>query len=268
MTMLPAGRGSAFVRLSWAAHGLGAAVLLAAPEAWPTVLGLVAVDHAIIGAACIWPRSRLLGPNLARLRAPATGRVALTFDDGPDPEITPRVLEILDRHRAVASFFCVGQRVDKHPGLTAEIVARGHAVENHTYSHANGFALRGKRSMQADVLRAQDSIERATGRRPRFFRAPAGMKNPWLGRCLAEAGLSLVSWSRRGFDTVSGNADLVTSRLLRGIGSGDILLMHDGGAARDGRGRSVVLEALPKLLDELTARGLRSIALPDDLAGG
>jgi peptidoglycan/xylan/chitin deacetylase (PgdA/CDA1 family) len=188
--------------------------------------------------------------------------VALTFDDGPDPLVTPAVLEILDSHRTKATFFCIGQRVDAHPALAAEILARGHAVENHSYSHPNTFAFGGTRSMEREVLGAQEAIERATGRRPRFFRAPVGIRNPWLEPCIARAGLSLVSWTHRGFDTVFRDAEVVTRRLLHGLRAGNILLLHDGNGAQSAAGRPVVLEVLPRVLDALAAGGLRSAALP------
>jgi peptidoglycan/xylan/chitin deacetylase (PgdA/CDA1 family) len=255
-------RSTRFLRFSWAAHGLGAAALVVAPGNWRTVVAALLANHAAIGFAGMWPQSHLLGPNLVRLPEPQKTRVALTFDDGPDPLVTPAVLDILDSHGAKATFFCIGSRVDAHPALAAETLARGHAVENHTYSHPNAFAFGGTRSMEREVLGAQDAIERATGRRPSFFRAPAGIRNPWLEPCIAKAGLSLVSWTRRGFDTVSCEPEAVTRRLLRGLRAGNILLLHDGRGARSAAGRPVVLEALPRVLDALAARGLTSAALP------
>jgi peptidoglycan/xylan/chitin deacetylase (PgdA/CDA1 family) len=255
-------RSTPFLRLSWAAHGLGAAALVVAPGGWRVVVAALLANHAVIGASGMWPKSRLLGPNLVRLPVSPEAKVALTFDDGPDPQVTPAVLDILDSHRAKATFFSIGRRVEAHPALAAEVLARGHAVENHSYNHPNTFAFGATRSMEREVLGAQDAIERATGRRPRLFRAPAGIRNPWLEPCLAKAGLSLVSWTRRGFDTVSRDAEAVTRRLLRGLRAGDILLLHDGGGARNAAGRPVVLETLPRVLDELASRGLTSGALP------
>jgi peptidoglycan/xylan/chitin deacetylase (PgdA/CDA1 family) len=255
-------RSTQFLRLSWAAHGLGAAALVVAPDSWRVVVAGLLANHAVIGFSGMWPQSRLLGPNLFRLPEPPRARVALTFDDGPDPQVTPAVLDILDSHRAKATFFCIGRRVDAHPALAAEILARGHAVENHSYSHPITFAFGATRSMEREVLGAQDAIERATGQRPRFFRAPVGIRNPWLEPCIARAGLSLVSWTRRGFDAVWRDAEAVTRRLLRGLRAGDILLLHDGGVARNAAGRPIVVETLPRVLDALAARGLTSAALP------
>ena len=115
--------------------------------------------------------------------------------------------------------------------------------------------------MKQEILKAQDAIEQSGGGRPRFFRAPAGIQNPWLDGVLANAGLSLVSWTRRGFDTVARDGSRVTARLTHGLGAGDILLLHDGSSARGSSGRPVVLDVLPRLLEEMDRKGLRSEAL-------
>ena len=107
------------------------------PALWPWTVGSVAANHAFLGAIGLWPRSTWLGPNWTCLPAASAARreIALTFDDGPDPEITPRVLDQLDAHGARATFFCIALRVREHAALCREIVRRGHAVENHSYGH-------------------------------------------------------------------------------------------------------------------------------------
>lgn len=256
-------RPSPFLSLSVGLHAAGAATLAFAPSAWPWVGGILLLDHAAIGAGTVWPQSPFLGRNLVRLpEAEArAGRVALTFDDGPDPEVTPAVLDLLDRQGARATFFCIGRKVDAHPGLAAEVIRRGHAVENHTYGHPHTFGFHTRARMQSEIARAQDSVERATGRRPAFFRAPVGIRNPFLDPVLARMGLSLVSWSRRGLDTVRRDAAAVARRLVGRVAAGDILLLHDGSSARAEGGRPVVLEVLPRVLEALAARGLVSVPL-------
>ena len=115
--------------------------------------------------------------------------------------------------------------------------------------------------MAAEISRAQDSILRATGSSPRFFRAPAGLRNPFLDPVLTRLQLRLASWTRRGFDTVSTNADVVYRRLADSLQDGDILLLHDGNAARSRGGKPVILEVLPRLLDALAAKQLRPVTL-------
>ena len=241
-------------------HAAGLLALVAAPRHWPLIAGTLITDHVILAAASLWPRSPWIGPNLVRLPADAAlrGEVALTFDDGPDPKVTPRVLDLLDQAGARATFFCIGRRVQAHPGLAAEIARRGHGVENHSDTHPNLFACYPSSRLRREVEGAQEAIAAATGHHPRLFRAPAGLRNPLLDRVLHRCGLRLVSWTRRGFDAVDKDPAVIARRLLRGLAPGDVLLLHDG---RSRGGNPIVLEVLPRVLDELAARDLRSVAL-------
>ena len=254
---------SRFIKGSVALHLAAAAVLVVRPHLWPWALGAVVANHLALTAAGLWPRATLLGPNLRRLPAAAAarGEVAITIDDGPDPEVTPAVLALLDQHGARASFFCVGERIAGHVQLAREIVARGHSIENHSQRHLHRFSLLGPRALRAEIGGAQHSITSATGAAPRFFRAPAGLRNPFLEPELARAGLQLVSWTRRGFDTVARDPAAVLRRLTRALNGGDILLLHDGHAGRTASGAPVVLEVLPRLLDAVRAAGLKPVTL-------
>jgi peptidoglycan-N-acetylglucosamine deacetylase len=243
---------------------LGAtAALLARPRAWPWALGAVVANHIALAAAGLWPRSQLLGTNWTRLPAPAgiAAGVAITIDDGPEPDVTPQVLTLLEDYRACATFFCVGERVLRYPDLAQEIVRRGHAIENHSQRHRHNFSLLGPKGMSAEISGAQDSIFHVTGSRPKFFRAPAGLRNPFLDPILVRLKLRLTSWTRRGFDTVTGDPDAVFQRLANPLQTGDILLLHDGHAARSRSGRPVILEVLPRLLDALSSKGLTPVTL-------
>lgn len=255
-------RPAPFLIGSMALHVAGAAAVAVSPRHWPWVAGTLFADHVILAAFSLWPQSRVLGPNRNRLSeaAAARGEVGLTFDDGPDPEVTPRVLDLLDRAKARATFFCIGRRVEARPDLAAEIVRRGHRVENHTWSHPNTFACYPSFGLRREVGRAQDAIHRATGSVPTLFRAPAGLRNPLLERELHRAGLTLASWTRRGYDIVEKNPAAVARRLLREVTAGDVLLLHDGSAVTGG-GNRVVLDVLPRVLEELDARGLRPVPM-------
>src|SRR5580704_10739229 len=127
-------RPSALIRGSVALHLAAAAGLALRPALWPWALGAVVADHLALTAAGLVPRSRLLGANWTRLPAAAAarGEIAITIDDGPDPEVTPAVLALLERQGVRASFFCVGERVARFPQLARDIVARGHSIENHS----------------------------------------------------------------------------------------------------------------------------------------
>jgi peptidoglycan/xylan/chitin deacetylase (PgdA/CDA1 family) len=252
---------------SGAVHLGAAAAWLASPRTWPWALGALIANHAALAAAGLWPRSQLLGPNWIRLPAHgglaqgAAPDVAITIDDGPDPDVTPQVLTQLEGYRASATFFCIGDRVLRYPDLAQEIVRRGHVIENHSQRHRHNFSLLGPAGMNAEISRAQESIHRVTGSSPLFFRAPAGLRNPFLDPVLARLELRLASWTRRGFDTVSSDADAVFRRLAGPLQAGDILLLHDGHAARGRSGRPVILEVLPRLLGALQARGLKPVTL-------
>jgi peptidoglycan-N-acetylglucosamine deacetylase len=250
---------------------LGAAAAAAMqPGLWPWALAMVAANHLLLTLAMLWPRGQLLGPNVVRLPAAAIARreVSLTFDDGPDAEITPRVLDLLDRHRAKASFFCVGEKLAAHPQIAREIVRRGHSIENHSLRHSHAFALYGFFRMAREVASAQAIVASVAGRAPLFFRAPMGLRSPLLDPVLARCRLRCVSWTRRGLDTLDGNPQRVLHRLAGALQAGDILLLHDGGCARTADGKPVMLVVLPMLLERLAAAGLTSVPLPAALGDG
>ena len=258
---------SPFVRGSIALHVGAAGVTLAAPHLWPWTASAIVADHLALTAAGLWPRSALLGPNWTRL--PAAGQsVAITIDDGPDPDVTPRVLDLLAARGARATFFCIGERVARYPVLARAIVTAGHEIGNHTHRHLGYFSLLGPGAMATEIGRAQEAIGAATGTAARFFRAPAGLRNIFLERVLARAGLTLVSWTRRGFDTVNSRPENVLRRLTRDLRAGDILLLHDGHAARTNTGVPVIEAVLPRLLEVAGASGLATVTLGAALAIG
>jgi peptidoglycan-N-acetylglucosamine deacetylase len=261
--MPPPWKPSPAIKFSFALHGTAAAGLLAAPAAWPWALGAIGLNHLVLTAAGLLPRSTLLGPNLIRLPAAASARreIALTIDDGPDPEITPRVLDQLDAAGAKASFFCIGHRSRAHPALCREIVARGHRIENHGDSHSWAFSTFGMARMRADIAAAQATLADLTGQAPRFFRPTAGLRNPLLDPVLAGLNLQLATWTRRPYDTRNGNPQPVTRRLTDRLAPGDILLLHDGHAGRTKDGEAIILAILPDLLRTFTECGLRPVTL-------
>jgi peptidoglycan/xylan/chitin deacetylase (PgdA/CDA1 family) len=233
------------------------------PAQWPLWLALLALAQVILTGCGLLPRCTLLGPNLNRLPATAAQRreVALTIDDGPDPEVTPQVLEQLAAAGARATFFCIGWRARQHPELLRAIVAAGHQVENHGDGHSNAFAMYGPRRIEADIRAGNATLATLAGHPPRFFRPTAGLRNPFLEPVLHRLGMRLASWTRRAYDTRCGNADTVYHRLTDGLDAGDILLLHDGHAARTTDGQPVILAVLPRLLATLNERQLKPVTL-------
>ena len=275
MTAPPDARPVAPARWPWPAalqasvglHVAAGVAAAAVPGAAPWALGAVLANHALLTAAGLWPRSTWLGPNVTRLPAAAAARggLAITIDDGPDPEVTPQVLDLLAAAGARATFFCIGQRVREHPALVRRIVAAGHSVQNHSLHHRHHFSLSGPKALAREIGDAQAVLADVTGVWPHCFRAPAGLRNPLLDPVLHHLGLHLVSWTRRGYDTREADAERVGARLLRGLAAGDILLLHDGHARRSARGQPVLLQMLPGLLQRLRQQGLHTVTLGDAL---
>ena len=253
-----------WLKISLTVHLAAAGAWLADHRLWPWSLAAIVANHALIAAGGLLPRSRLLGPNWTRLPAAARG-VALTIDDGPDPQVTPAVLDVLARHGVRATFFCIGERVARYPDLARRIAREGHEIGNHTEHHRYIFSLFGPAAMRREIAQAQASISAACQVSPRFFRAPAGLRNPFLQPCLEELDLQLASWTRRGYDTVNADAQTVLLRLTRNLAAGDILLLHDGRAARTSEGTPVILAVLPRLLPILASQRLSCVTLSEGL---
>jgi peptidoglycan/xylan/chitin deacetylase (PgdA/CDA1 family) len=197
------------------------------------------------------PRNRWLVAS--RHTVPAAGRptVALTFDDGPSGDTTPRLLAILREKQVRATFFLVGRRAEAHAPLVRQLVAEGHAVGNHTDSHPELFCFLTPSRLTDEIDRAQGAILRTAGVRPRHFRSPVGLRHPFLAPALERAGLEFVSWGVRSLDTRAQDPDSLRNRILGRVTSGDIVLLHD----RPGPGSDAMMAMLPGLIDALRRRG-------------
>lgn len=252
------------LQLSAVVHAASALLFVLTPGNWRWALGAVFVNHMILTAGVLTPKGRMLGPNMTRLPDAAARRreVSLTFDDGPDPQTTPLVLDLLDRFDAKASFFCVANKVSAYPELAREIIKRGHSLENHTNSHPYTFALFGPWRVLREVESAQSTIRAVTGAAPKFFRAPMGFRPPFLAPAVVRNGLCYCSWTRRGFDTFATRPEPVLHQLMRQLAAGDILLLHDGRPNRPDKNTRLVLEVLQRLLEHLQTVKLKSVSLP------
>ena len=205
-----------------------------------------------------------LGPTLLRnsdLNGPVAHRfktekqeVWLTIDDGPDPEQTPRLLELLAAAGARASFFVIGSKVDWNRELCRKIVAGGHAIENHSYSHPSGlFWAMPCCAIRAEIARCSHAIRVAAGVAPSWFRSPAGLTNACVHPAAARSWLRVAGWSASGLDGLPGaDPGEVVARIVRHLHPGAILLMHEGPGRRS-------VEVLKLLLVELSARGFRCV---------
>jgi peptidoglycan/xylan/chitin deacetylase (PgdA/CDA1 family) len=211
----------------------------------------------------ISPRSSFYLPVTWRLPA-GDPAVALTFDDGPHPEITPRVLDLLAAAGQHATFFCIGEHVERHPQLVRRILAEGHALGLHSHTHSRWFNTWLPGRVSADLRRAAEVCAAATGvAAPRLFRPPVGLKNPMLAIAVAELGLRTVTWSCRGMDTTQPPVELLLQRLVAGLAPRAIILLHDGHEPGRPADRSRCVEVLRRLLPIMAERGVRSRALND-----
>jgi peptidoglycan/xylan/chitin deacetylase (PgdA/CDA1 family) len=220
--------------------------------------GLAAAAVAYAGPA-LAPVVPGLGDALAiKMREEGSEHVALSFDDGPHPQGTPAVLESLREADAQATFFLAGERVEEHPALVAEIVAAGHRVELHCHRHRNQLRL-SARDLLEDADRARVAIEDAGGQEVRDYRPPYGIFSAIGLRAVRGRGWRPVLWSRWGRDWDAGaTSSSITRRLTASVRAGDILLLHDSDyySARGSWVRTAA--ALPVILEELEARGLKS----------
>jgi len=189
-----------------------------------------------------------------------TTGVALTFDDGPDPATTIPLLDWLEEHEILATFFVIGHKVDKYPEVVREIHRRGHDLGVHSYAHSRSMSFHPPGSVRRDLKRAMDAMQAITAQRPRFFRAPIGHISPAMARVLRELDLIAVGWSARGYDGLaSATAQTVAHRIGRGLRDGAIVLMHD--ASERGDFAPVCTEAIALVHEAVRRRNLSYVPL-------
>lgn len=255
------------IKISIVVHVLAIILIFLFPIIWPWLSVTILLNHLVLTAISLWPRSQCLGTNWVHLPATAIDKseIALTIDDGPDPDVTPQVLDLLDQYQVKATFFCIGARASKHPSICQDIIRRGHAIENHTQQHQHHFSLLGPKGFTKEIQAAQNTLTHITGQQPVFFRAPAGLRNPFLDAVLKKLNLTLASWSVRGFDTKNTNAEKIKSKLIGNLKAGSILLLHDGNAAISPQGTPVILAVLPDLILAAKRQGLHFVTLKQAL---
>jgi peptidoglycan-N-acetylglucosamine deacetylase len=218
-----------------------------------------AIVHAGPALAPVVPG---LGPALGIVRRQdGVEGVALTFDDGPHPQSTPIVLEILREANARATFFLVGEQVERRPALAAEIVAAGHRVELHCHRHRNVLRLTAGQFLE-DAERAREAIEVASGQAVGDHRPPYGIYSAAALRACRRRGWRPVLWSKWGRDWRGrATAHSIAHHTTEGIGDGDIVLLHDADYYSAPGSWTRTAAALPIMLDELGSRGLKAVSL-------
>ncbi|HXQ25203.1 MAG TPA: polysaccharide deacetylase family protein [Candidatus Acidoferrales bacterium] len=230
-----------------------------------TIPALAAAGGAcVVGGTLSWatvaPSSQLFGPTIRRTGDKSA--VALTFDDGPNPAVTPALLDLLERQSINATFFLIGRHVRAFPALANEIGARGHVIGNHTETHPRLAFLPPARI--ADQLnRCDEAIEATTGKKPRWMRPPFGFRGPQLGGVVRKHGSAgVVMWSVWARDWKPQPPEPVIQRLRR-VGGGDIVLLHDGDHRVLGGDRRHTVAALEHWLPRWKDAGIRFVTLDE-----
>lgn len=191
--------------------------------------------------------------------------VALTFDDGPYPPYTGQILDILKEYHVPATFFVLGQNVEKFPDLARRIVAEGHQIGNHTYNHID--LLKADRQTIADQIdKTNKLIAATTGQTPRVVRPPHGFRDSVVIDVMAERGLKVVEWSVVSRDWTNPGADVIVSRTLSRVKNGSIILLHDGDGVAQAASREQTVEATRRIIKELLAQGYKLVTVDEILA--
>lgn len=255
---MPAGRILLFVA-SIGAIALVARSIAIGPIPLPLAAVAITAYVAIILCGVFFLRLGMFVDVLSRGPDGARG-VALTFDDGPSPTSTPKILDLLDAAKVKATFFVIGKKAEAHPDLVRDIRRRGHAVAMHSYAHHRLFSLKSARYVRDDLKKAMDVLTEITGERPLLFRPPIGHTNPTIARIVKELGLEVIGWSVRALDGVSAaDPKRVAARVKRGLRDGAVVLMHDA-AERDDR-EPASLAALPAILAAMSAKNLEGVRI-------
>lgn len=214
------------------------------------------------GYATMAPASQLYGRTVTQGIDP--GQMALTFDDGPNDPHTMRLLDVLARHNAKATFFLIGRYVRQRPEIARAVLAAGHEIGNHTYSHPN-LVLVSARRLRQELDDCRKALEDALGTKTTLFRPPFGGRRPSVLRTARGMGLSPIMWSVTGYDWNAKSADAIVEKVARQVDSrskpqAEVVLLHDGGHLAFGADRGYTVEATRRLLDRYAGKKFVSIS--------
>lgn len=222
------------------------------------MLGLGAAAVVVVGGAAhgaFHRNSPIFGRPVTRLRRDGRA-VALTFDDGPNPNATPAILDALRERGVRATFFILGRHAERWPDLVQRVAEDGHAIGNHGYYHRK-LHFKSPAYVRDDLTRGADAIERASGVRPRLFRAPHGFRAPWVSAIARSLGERTVGWSLGVWDSDRPGVEAIVERTVAGAHPGSILLLHDGDGYDPNGDRTQTARAVPLIVDRLHDQGYR-----------
>lgn len=179
--------------------------------------------------------------------------VALTFDDGPMTDYTPKVLDILKEHNVPAAFFVIGKNILGNETLLSRINDDGHIIGNHSFEHNFWFSMKRKSKMLSDLKLCDATIEKAIGKKVKFFRPPYGVTNPWIGKVIADGDYKCIGWSLRSYDTGSKSKEGLVKKCTSNLKNGDVILLHDWAPH--------TLAALPEIIEQIKMQGYEILRL-------
>lgn len=233
--------------------------LLAVYVLGSTILEVLAIAALVVitGLGVSLPHWQFFGPFICH-GATREKKVALTFDDGPDPESTPALLDLLHARGVRATFFCIGKRVEENPELAARIVREGHEIGNHSHAHSNLTNFYMPWQFLSDIRRANDAIRRATGATPARYRPPMGLSCPAMFFATRRLKMPVIGWTARGFDTRVKDPERIVARIVRKLSPGGVILVHDGRIPRER-----LEETVTTLLDKLKTLGYEVVPLAE-----
>lgn len=225
----------------------------------------------IVAYGAVYPRAQLFGETVCHTNS--ARKLAITFDDGPNPALTPKLLELLEKYNARATFFVIGQYARRCPEIMRETVQRGHLVANHTLTHPNLFWLSAA-AIKAELRQTQEIVGEAIGQSPVWFRPPYGFRNPWVVSTAAQLGMRTVMWTlipgdwtpqpaERLIGKMQPIAEHASQRIATPEARGDILCLHDGGHRELNADRKHTLKALEHWLPRWRDAGLEFVTIKE-----
>jgi peptidoglycan/xylan/chitin deacetylase (PgdA/CDA1 family) len=234
-----------------------------------TAPALLAAGAGITAYGAAYPRAQLFGRTICRTNS--LRKLAITFDDGPNPAMTPKLLDLLDRHDAKATFFLIGRFARECPDLVRETSARGHVIGNHTETHPNLFRLRPS-EIQVELRLCCAAIRNALDAPPKWFRPPWGLRNPWVAATTRELDMRVVMWTQLPGDWRAPTDEWLVERMKpiasradplakNAATTGDVLCLHDGSHRQQNADRTRTLAALEYWLPRWRDLGLEFVTI-------
>jgi peptidoglycan/xylan/chitin deacetylase (PgdA/CDA1 family) len=247
-----------------AAGAVLAGILAATVSVWMG-LGLLALAVAFVAVAgwtCFTPNTTAFGPVITG-RGVQARMMALTFDDGPSPDVTPRILDALAERGARATFFVLGRHVEAHPEIAVRIQEEGHELASHGYDHSI-LTFTGTAGVREQLRRTEEALVGiGASPLPRLFRAPHGFRNPFVSRAAQRAGYRVVGWTKGVWDTAAPGVETIVRRCVQGFRPGAVLLLHDADGSGAGGDRSQTADAVPRVVDAAAEQGYELVTVSE-----